>query len=208
MKKTNIVFLLGLSLSGKDTIGKMFINKGYTRVSFADALKEEYAKRNNLDVNDLHKQGPIKEAHRAGMIELAETEKLSNPLIWFDKALEPYRNEDGSFQEGLNLVITDCRRECEIDWLVGFKQTIKELEDQMSRNVPEHIRHYVNAKLYIVDRPGNVDNDGLTHACIGYARGIDVSLPHINLLDARILNDGDLEVLQRKIDNLFSLEEL
>ena len=44
MKTSHVIFLLGLAGSGKDTVGKAFVDKGYTRVSFADALKDEYAK--------------------------------------------------------------------------------------------------------------------------------------------------------------------
>ena len=73
--KRNIIFLLGEAGSGKDTVGKEFVKLGYTRVSFADAMKQQYADLNNIDVQDLQIQGLKKEIHRPKLIEFAENER-------------------------------------------------------------------------------------------------------------------------------------
>lgn len=39
-KKRKIIALAGFAQSGKDTVGKMLVNKGYNRLAFADAVRD------------------------------------------------------------------------------------------------------------------------------------------------------------------------
>ena len=195
MEKTEMVFLLGLSGSGKDTVGQEFINKGYTRVAFADVLKEEYAAMKGIPLESLHIQGPAKEAHREAIIEYAETQRAIDPLHWIKKAIEPYLESHSSIREGLKLVFTDVRRRSELDWIYH----IKSIEDRVDEG--EIISHYERARLFIVDRPGIIDNDMLSHETIGYARGMQRA-SEFQVVDATIINDGTKEDLAKKVERL------
>lgn len=196
---TNIVFLLGESFAGKDTVGKMFVGKGYTRVSFADALKYRYAAENNIDPKVLFEQGPEKEKHRLGLIQVAEDTKKVDPLIWLNEAFKPYRDEEGFFFDNLKLVVTDCRRICEVDWLRDQKR----LEELWNVNYPD--KPVTRTLILSIERPGNNDPDVLTHQAIGYAKGISRVTPFI---DNVINNNSTLESLQNRVDSLFPIHLL
>lgn len=208
MKNTNIVFLLGCSRSGKDTIGEHLVNKyNYKRVSFADAVKEEYAANQGIDVSILHTQGPEKEAHRAGMIEYAESERKKNPLCWLEKAFKPYMEDvkesmdSYAFKEDLNLVITDCRRIDEIDWVVYFKDLINHVRLELEAE-GQTFEPYLNIELWYVQRQEaeDADTDVLTHKCIGYARGYHRAAIAYPVIDCIISNNDTIEALSAKID--------
>lgn len=208
MQKTNIVFLLGCSRSGKDTIGQHLVDKyKYTRVSFADAVKEQYAQENGIDISVLHTQGPEKESHRAGLISLAEGERLKNPLCWLEKAFKPHmedikENMDSyAFKEGLNLVVTDCRRIDEIDWIAYFKDLINHIDLELQEEGLS-LDAYLNIELWYVSRPEAeaADTDGLTHQCIGYARGYHRGAIGYPIVDCIVVNNSTIEQLKYKID--------
>jgi len=191
MTKTNLIFLLGLAGSGKDTVGQFLANKhNYVRVAFADALKEEVAKIENINVQALHTQGSVKELYRPKLIEYAEKKRQISPLYWLEKAFEPYRHSGLShkgFYPNQNLVVTDCRRGAEILWVHDWKAMAKE---------------NVNVFLVIVNRPNITDKDVLTHYCLGVAEGIDRIERRFKLIDAYINNDGTLADLERKVNTL------
>ena len=213
MKPSNVIFLLGCSQTGKDTVGQHLVNNyNYKRVSFADAVKEQYAKENGLDVRILHEQGPSKEKHRGGMIELAESARLDNPLCWLEKAFEPYMQDNGLFKEDQRLVVTDCRRLQEIDWVYKWK-AIKQLSENQAKQAGETAKHYFSVDLWYIRRPvAEVkDADVLTHSCIGYAKGlhkgISMELNHFPLIDITIYNDKDIHTLYRKVDKALEIRE-
>lgn len=224
MEPTKIIFLLGLSRSGKDTVGQMLADKGYTRVAFADSLKEEYAKTNGIDVSVLQIQGPEKEKHRGGLIELAEDRKKINPNHWLEAAFKPYLTEEGFFKEGLKLVVTDFRRINEIEWILERKKEIYEVNMQnLLHNSPccgvsmndestcvdcgkditpeEMVKHYLDMKIIYINRPGNEDTDVLTHHTIGFSFGLQKGNLPFQVVDATIINDKTLEILQQKVIN-------
>lgn len=202
---TSIVFLLGEAGSGKDTVGKVLVEEhGYTRVSFADAVKDEVAKIHNIDVKLLHEQGPIKEEMRGAMISLAEGERAKDPLCWLKYALDKHRDETGDFKPGLKLVITDCRRDSEIDWMYALKQQVL-FANKESKDLAQH---YVFPYLFLIKRENkSLDPDALTHACISYAMGIQKVLQDetpmfgagIRLVDGIIHNSGTIDYLKSKI---------
>lgn len=204
---TTIVFLLGESLSGKDTTGALMVKEhGYTRVSFADAVKIDVANMNNIDVQDLHRQGPIKEKYRSAMIGHAEAERAKDPLIWLKKAFLPYQNEDGHFKKGLKLVVTDCRRESEIDWILQQKEYIHNIEYSNRAQSKIPVNHYLTIRLFLIDRANKpVDQDIITHKCISYALGMHKGLKEVTqvrLMDGIIHNNGTLEQLEAKVEKI------
>lgn len=199
---TIIVFLLGEAGSGKDTVGKILVDDhNFIRVSFADAVKDEVAKIHNIDVKLLHEQGPVKEQMRGAMISLAEGERAKDPLCWLKLALSKHQDENGNFKPGLKLVITDCRRDSEIDWLYTLKQEIT-----IANAKEKDAQHYVMPYLFLVKRDNKpVDSDVLTHGCINYALGIQKVLHemhNIRLVDGFIHNNGTIDNLQSKIHTL------
>jgi len=208
MKQTKIVFLLGIAGSGKDTVGKTLSDKGFTRVSFADAVKQEYAKLINIDINELYIQGPKKESHREGIIAFAEGEKLKDPLVWLKKAFEPYI-EDGEFKEGLKLVVTDFRRDCEVDWYFNVWSDIKEFEER--EGVLSTKKYPINLRMFYINRPEVIDEDVLTHYAIGKVQGINKAQP--GFIDATIHLKGqkymsDVEYVEFKSDIQKKIEKL
>jgi hypothetical protein len=126
---------------------------------------------------------------------------------------EPYL-EQGAFKEGLNLVVTDCRRDAEIDWIVQQKEIIKSVNDAAqhlheqkyrNRDLSETIvmeKHYYNVYLVYVKNEAaeKVDTDVLTHYCIGYAKGS-------RAIDITLVNDSTLNELNKKTDNLIKYFE-
>ena len=192
--KTQLVFLLGESNVGKDTVGAVFIKHGYTRVSFADLVKEEYSKLHNIPLEQLHEPGEMKEKHRPGLIEYAEAKRKINPYYWLEKAFEPFVNKDLSFKPNLKLVITDCRRFAEIDWVYAKKNLTL-------------IDPSFDIKLFHIRNPRTVDSDVLTHFAIGYAYGCNVD-PDITMIDGIIMNDSTREDLTNKVESCIEVNSL
>lgn len=214
MKQTKIVFLLGIAGSGKDTVGKKFEKEGYIRVSFADKVKEEYAKIANIKLEDLHTQGPVKEAHRDGIIAFAEGEKLKDPLVWLKKAFEPYL-ENNKFKEGLKLVITDFRRDCEVDWYYDIWLSIAEF--YKAKDFLDNEKNPIDLKLFYINRPEVIDVDYLTHYAIGKVIGINKIQPGfinatIHLKGKKYMSDDEYEEfkeeIKKKVEKLFNLFDL
>lgn len=203
-EETIVLFLLGEAGSGKDTAGGILVNNyEFIRVSFADAVKDDVARMHKIDVQDLHRQGPIKEQYRGAMIGHAEAERAKDPLCWLKKAFEKYFNEDGHFKKGLKLVITDCRRDAEINWMYNAKTQIEEWNANQ-----ESSQHYLRPILFLIERKEKAkDPDVLTHYCIGYAKGINKA-SNIKLIDGTIQNSGTIEELSTKIRSVVETFEL
>lgn len=192
-KKTEVVFLVGLSFSGKDTVGKVFVDNGFTRISYADVLKQEYANLNGIDLKILHEQGPEKELHRPKLIEYAEAARTIDPLHWVSKAFSPYLDETQTFKQlkkGLKLVVTDVRRISDIEFAVGMKEIISIGLDPN-----------ISAKLFLIDRPEIKDMDNITHEAIGFLKGVHSTLS-FSVIDAIITNNSNLEDLQSKVKRI------
>jgi len=205
MKTTKIIFLLGESRSGKDTVGKAFLKHGYIRVSFADIMKEEYAKQIGIDVSELHIQGPKKESHRAGIIQFAEAARAIDSLTWLNKAFEKYRDIDGSFKEGLKLVITDFRRDSEVDWFYDLWSTIRSFEYNSNPMLTKE--HYIDLKMFYILNPDSGDTDVLTHYTIGKAFGINKIYPgfisgtiHNNICAGKEITDAQYKIMKESLE--------
>ena len=194
---TSIVFLLGEMGVGKDTVAEEFVKNGFVRVSFADALKQEYAHQNNIDVRILHTQGLEKESHRLKLIEVAEEARKKNPLVWLNKAFEPYIDPSTHmFKKDVKLVVSDNRRVSEVEWYYNLYTEINHTNDERG----EHICSSLKLALFHIVRPKIVDSDTLTALAIGTAYGID--LAHPGFINAVINNDSTKEALKEKIKNL------
>jgi hypothetical protein len=135
-----IVALSGVAGAGKDTVGNILITKhGFTRVSFADVLKEEVSAAFGLPLNFFHdrntKDAPLLEwpILRSSITETALGEAVLsqfshysprllciyyasvmrgfNPDVWISKATKYVEKSPG------NVVITDLRFLNEADWV-------------------------------------------------------------------------------------------
>lgn len=194
---TNIVFLLGEAGVGKDTIAEEFVKRGFKRISFADALKKEYSLQNNVNVKILHTQGPEKENHRLKLIEFAEAKRAKDPLVWINKAFEPYVNPlNGIFHDNLKLIISDLRRESEVDWYYNLWMQVELSEKELTKKIP------LELNLFHVVRPGIKDTDILTAKAIGKVHGINLVVP--GFLSGVINNNSTLIKLKEKVENLIT----
>jgi len=200
---TTIIFLGYEKGCGKDTVGEILEKKhGYIRVSFADAMKIELAKELGIDVELLHKQGKEKEKYRKKMIEFAEEKKLKDPYVWLNKAFEPYMTKTKTFKPGLKLVVTDHRREIEVEWYFKLWNEIQQRKSLSYKN--PKFKPVLELRLFHIVRPGvKKDDDVLTHKAIGMTQGIDLVFP--GFIDTIITNDSTIEVLEKKIETI--LEE-
>lgn len=194
---TSVVFLLGEAGVGKDSIAEEFVKNGFIRVSFADALKQEYADQNNIDVKILHTQGLEKESHRLRLIKFAEAARAKDPLVWLNKAFEPYIDPlTRAFKKDIKLIVSDHRRNAEVEWYYNLYAKISRMN-----NLERGYSYFpLRLGLFHVVRPGTNDPDVLTALAIGMAHGIDLVNP--GFINAVINNDSTQEVLKEKIKNL------
>lgn len=195
---TKIVFLLGEAGVGKDLVAQEFVDNGFTRVSFADALKEEYAKEAGIDSSILHVQGKEKEKHRKKLITFAEAARAKDPLVWLNKAFEPYIDPvTRAFKDDVSLVISDHRRDAEVQWYYNIWKEVEARKAQ-SRNPEKHIK--LSLSLFHVVRPDVIDLDTLTAKAIGTVYGIDLANP--GFISAVINNDSTKDMLKEKLKKL------
>jgi phosphomevalonate kinase len=227
MEETTIIFLLGLAGTGKDTIGLHFIKNGFIRVASADAVKEKVADLHNLNIKDLMEQGPIKEAYRKEMIHISETARKKDPICWLKKAFNQHIEEEtGVFKKGKLLVVTDCRRDAEIDWVCENKERYFALKYNVSAGFSSvddtsfatveinKVIHKVTVRkeyipnilprilLFEVKRNGIEDPDILTHYCLGYAKGLHRATKNYQVIDGVIDNSCSKPDLQKKLNSL------
>ena len=192
--KSNIIFLQGLSGSGKDTVGEVFIKNGYTRIAFADIAKIEFAKVAGIDLALLHDRD-TKEQYRPALINFAEERKKTQPTYWVDKAFEPYRDSKGKWKDNLKLIVTDFRRTEEVEWL--YKLLWEE----------------TNAKISVIyiERPDIQDPDGIyNQRAIAMTLGIDLVCSTAlgwNFINEVIVNDKDIESLNLEAERVLKFIE-
>ena len=94
----NIIFFSGKQYSGKDTAGKVFLEKleGYRRCAMGDIIKLEYGRLHNLSYDEIEKN---KSQYRQGLIELGNWGREQSPDYWLKKIIE----QDGK------IIVTDVR---------------------------------------------------------------------------------------------------
>ena len=93
-----IIFFSGKQYSGKDTAGKVFLEKleGYRRCAMGDIIKLEYGRLHNLTYDEIEKN---KSQYRQGLIELGNWGREQSPDYWLKKIIE----QDGK------IIVTDVR---------------------------------------------------------------------------------------------------
>jgi len=193
--KSEIIFLGFEQGCGKDTLGKILVEEhGYTRVSFADAMKHSLAKELGIDVSLLLNQGKEKEKYRKEMIKYAEEAKITDPYVWITKAFEPYM-ENYSFKDNLKLAVTDFRREIEVMWYYTLWKEINNRKE-IWPNIPKN-QINVNLRMFHIQRPNINDKDVLTHKAIGLVKGINLCNP--GFLNGVISNDSTITSLKKKL---------
>ena len=93
-----IIIFSGKQYSGKDTAGKIFLEKlpEYKRCAMGDIIKLEYGKLHNLTYEEIEAN---KANYRAGLIELGNWGRAQSADYWLEKIIS---------QEG-KIIVTDVR---------------------------------------------------------------------------------------------------
>lgn len=190
----SVIIVSGLAGSGKDTVGKYLVdNHGYTRLAFADAVKDEvhmlypYVPRVAFDTPEGKNSRPFKDSGQTArdkLIEIGENRKKVDPLYWIRIIASRIR----ASPKPRRFVITDCR-------FVSEHTNIFALLDDIA--VVTHIRverpEAARKALY----PGNVETnsvDALHQSPITGALGITY-----------VQNDSDLETLHSRVRDILEL---
>lgn len=94
----NIIIFSGKQYSGKDTAGKIMLDKmpDYHRCAMGDIIKLEYGRQHNLTYEKIESD---KSKYRAGLIELGNWGRSQSPDYWLEKIIQ----SDG------NIIVTDVR---------------------------------------------------------------------------------------------------
>ena len=204
-----IIGLVGPAGCGKGTVANLLLGKGYEPVAFADTLKDVvsvvFGWRRDLLEGDTEESRAFREmedpwwTNKFGypvtprkMLQLMGTEAgrdVFHPDIWIH-ALE--RQIDGVE----DVVITDVRFPNEVEFVKSRGGKIVRL----SREDPPHIR--------------DLDNNGLSEASgLRLMEFMAINHPKVHLseyawfnqpIDFHIYNDGTLEELKEKVDNLLT----
>ena len=93
-----IIIFSGKQYSGKDTAGKVFLEKlqGFRRCAMGDIIKLEYGRLNGLTYDEIEAN---RANYRSGLIELGNWGREQSPDYWLNKIVE---------QEG-DIIVTDVR---------------------------------------------------------------------------------------------------
>jgi len=114
-----LIGLSGFKRSGKDTAAyALSARLGYTRVAFADALRDEVFERFGIRLGDDDKDKPLPayglRSYRELLIEHAQERRAQNPDYWVDRVDAQVREYQ---KHGIRIVVTDVRMQNEIEWL-------------------------------------------------------------------------------------------
>lgn len=99
-----IIIISGKQYSGKDTVGKILLEKlpSFKRCAMGDIIKITYGNSHNLTYEQIEKN---KSKYRADLIALGNWGRSQDPDYWLKKILE----QDG------NIIVTDVRVEHEYE---------------------------------------------------------------------------------------------
>lgn len=196
-----IVAFSGRLKSGKTTLAQSFINNGFTKVSFADALKESLIEVYELDRNSLHDQDLknkiLEEPYYYDLDhakKLASYFKLEVSDIW---SSSDYR-ELVSIRDMMQYIGTDILRRYEYNFHV--KKTLEKLEfnknyvfDDVRFNNEKTALDTIGAKSTFVIRP----------MLMNYSNHrSEIDLVHSSYENV-IINDGSYEDLSKKSSELY-----
>lgn len=142
------ICLVGKMCAGKDYIGQQLVRHcGYTRLAFADALKQEVADRHGITVDYLNNN---KSVYRAELQQHGKDMRKIDPFYWVNKVQEMREKLDGP------VVITDCRHVNEAEW--GLTKDANSRSIVLMVTVTEIVRRERATALY-GEIPDSVWND-------------------------------------------------
>ena len=125
-----IIIFSGKQYAGKDTAGKIFLDKlpDFRRCAMGDIIKFEYGRKHNLTYEEIEAN---KSKYRAGLIELGNWGRSQSPDYWLNKIIS---------SEG-NIIVTDVRvpHEYEVFKKAGAKTIRVEADRQVRANRGELI---------------------------------------------------------------------
>jgi hypothetical protein len=129
MESGKIVVLVGGTGTGKDTLAKHFVGKGFEKVTFGDEVKREIYPNLPGGEQYLDKLGEEdrewKDGVRDQIILHAEMQKIKqSPFHWVNKTklidvLDKRKDKVG------DIIVTDCRRIEEMHWFLSHANRIK-----------------------------------------------------------------------------------
>ena len=109
-----IIGMCGYAGSGKDAAAKALRERGFTRVAFADELKDELAEVFGLTLQELEDN---KEEWRPLLVEWGRARRRQDPAYWIKKASLTVDLIEGSALGAQHIVVTDVRYPNEAKWL-------------------------------------------------------------------------------------------
>jgi dephospho-CoA kinase len=196
LENKTVIGLMGYSKSGKDTVGSVLSKKyNFQRVAFGDVMKTDMnnylrstiksdldKKGVKIDVDDMDFINPktqeIKEILRPYMIWFGqEMRKLNGQHYWTNRALSQLKLSSIRTNK---IVITDIRRECELD--IFTKKS-------------------ANRMLIHINQYGLSDSDELTMTTIRKAHELWL-IDHTIFVDSRVPIANRPEHIWSHVDNL------
>lgn len=136
--------------SGKTSLADMMVKHlGYTKVSFADVLKEEYSLIKGIPVEDLYTEG-VKEKYRKGLQDLGSERRLEDKNYWVKALIKTIDSLDN-----VSIVVDDMRYSNELIFLARKNFILVRL------NCP-----YVDSLKYILSKGKSLEDAerSLAHA--------------------------------------------
>lgn len=119
-----LLVLTGRRRVGKDTLANFLVDRyGFTKLSFAEPLKEVVETLYDIRVNDDNKDTDMekfKKTYRELLIETADKLKEINETIF----LEKFKNKNQRIIDNYNIVISDLRFQYEYDYVKSLNATI------------------------------------------------------------------------------------
>lgn len=119
MEKYELIGISGFKRSGKDAAARELSSRlGYTRVAFADALRDEVFDRYGIRLGDDDKEKPLPayglRTYRELLNDHSQDRRAKNPDYWVERVDAEVRKLRNL---GIRVVVTDVRLPREIAWL-------------------------------------------------------------------------------------------
>lgn len=167
MKNILLVGLTGRAGCGKDTLAGLVEEDGWTRVAFADALKDICMNYLGLSHDDAYTQ--------VGKMRFNEFWGMTNREILQKVGTEAFRNGFHKdtwvkilelkvrrlLSEGKKVIITDCRFDNEAEMVVRLGGIILEIRRNVASNLSSHEQEHASEKgIDVKYITGVLENDG------------------------------------------------
>ncbi len=149
-----ILGICGFARSGKDEFGRVLVGKGFTRVAFADSLKQEISRHLGVTVETLEEEKAI---WRPLLVEWGRGRRRLDPDCWIKRASENLPAGD--------IVVTDVRYPNEAKWiwslggyLVRIIRPGVEAANEEERVSICHVDAIAGAHTFWIDNNGTVQD--------------------------------------------------